>query len=131
INRTWETADWSPILFDAEDNFPRSVAALRRADVVLINPVRDGLNLVAKEAALVNERDAVLCLSRESGVWDELGESAIGLNPFDLTSTAEALGQALDLGASERRSRAERLRSLARARTPDDWLRDQLAAAIS
>lgn len=131
INRTWETADWTPILFDAEDNFPRSVAALRRADVVLINPVRDGLNLVAKEAALVNERDAVLCLSHESGVWDELGESAIGLNPFDLTSTAEALGQALGLDPGERQRRADRLRSLARARTPDDWLRDQLAAAAS
>lgn len=131
INRTWETADWTPILFDADDNFPRSVAALRRADVVLINPVRDGLNLVAKEAALVNERDAVLCLSRESGVWDELGAPSVGLNPFDITSTAGALAEALAMGAAERRERAERLRTLARARTPDDWLRDQLGAASS
>lgn len=129
VNRKWETPDWTPILFDADDNFPRSVAALRRADVVLINPVRDGLNLVAKEAALVNERDAVLCLSRESGVWDELGDSSVGLNPFDLTSTAAALAGALSMGAAERAERATRLRELARGRTPADWLRDQLTAA--
>ena len=131
VNRTWETPDWTPILFDADDNFPRSVAALRRADVVLINPVRDGLNLVAKEAALVNERDAVLCLSRESGVWDELGASAVGLNPFDITSTANALAEALALGSTQRTELAARLRELARARTPDDWLRDQLDAATA
>ena len=131
VNHTWGTADWTPILFDTEDNFPRSVAALRRADVVLINPVRDGLNLVAKEAALVNERNAVLCLSRESGVWDELGASAIGLNPFDITSTSAALADALALGDDERRDRAERLSRLARERTPEDWLRDQLSAASS
>lgn len=129
INSRWETAEWTPILFDAEDNFLRSVAALRRADVVLVNPVRDGLNLVAKEAALVNERDAVLCLSRESGVWDEIGTAAIGLNPFDLVSTAEALAKALDLEAVERAERAEKLRALALSRTAADWLQDQLDAA--
>jgi trehalose 6-phosphate synthase len=129
INRRWGTSDWTPIIFDASDNFVRSVAALRRADVFLVNPVRDGLNLVAKEAALVNERDAVLCLSRESGVWDEVGEAALGLNPFDIVDTASVLERALQLPGDEKSAMAERLVALATARRPADWLTEQLAAA--
>ncbi|MBN2623735.1 MAG: trehalose-6-phosphate synthase, partial [Acidimicrobiales bacterium] len=63
INERWATAEWTPIVYDTRDDYPRSVAVLRRADVLLVNPIRDGLNLVAKEGGIVNERDAVLCLS--------------------------------------------------------------------
>jgi trehalose 6-phosphate synthase len=129
INLRWGTPDWTPILYDPKDDFARSVAALRRADVLLVNPVRDGLNLVAKEGPIVNERDAVLALSRESGVWDELGEAALGLHPFDITGTAAVLDQALSMGTVERARRAAHLRALASARTPIDWLADLVAAA--
>jgi trehalose 6-phosphate synthase len=67
INSKWGRPGWRPILFDPCDNYPRSVAALRRFDVLLVNPVRDGLNLVAKEGPLVNERDGVVMLSQQAG----------------------------------------------------------------
>ena len=129
INERFGTDDWTPVLYDSSDDFPRSVAALRRADVVLVNPVRDGLNLVAKEAALVNERDGVLVLSPEAGVWDELGEAAVPCHPFDVTGTADALDRALRLDGDERRDLSARWRERSEARTPADWLADNLAAA--
>jgi trehalose 6-phosphate synthase len=116
-------------MLDVDDDFPRSVALLRRADVMLVNPVRDGLNLVAKEGALVNERGAVLVLSTEAGAWDELGDLALGVHPFDVSATANALDVALRMPTAERSSRAEQLRTRAESRTPADWLREQLAAA--
>jgi trehalose 6-phosphate synthase len=120
---------WTPIMLDSEDNYPSSVAALRRADVLLVNPVRDGLNLVAKEGPLVNERDGVLVLSHQAGSWDELGEHAVGVNPFDVAGTAQALAAALDLPTPERSARARSLRKLVEARSPLDWFDEQRAAA--
>lgn len=128
INDRWGTADWTPIVLDADDDFARSVAALRRADVAVINPVRDGLNLVAKEMALVNERDAVLVLSRQAGCWDELGEHALGVNPFDVTGTARSLEAALDMPAGERQHRAAAMRKAVESRTPVDWFDEVLSA---
>ena len=129
INAEWSTPTWTPILYDANDNFPRSVAALRRFDVLLVNPVRDGLNLVAKEGAIVNERDGVLVLSRQSGVWAEMGESSLGINPFDIAGTADALHQALSMPAPARQALASKARSRALARSAEDWLHDQTRAA--
>jgi trehalose 6-phosphate synthase len=129
INAKWAAPGWTPILLDPEDNHPKSVAALRRSDVLLVNPIRDGLNLVAKEGPLVNERDGVLILSHKAGAWDELGEQAIGVNPFDVSGTARALADALDLAPSERSARAQPLRKMAGARSPLDWFDDQRAAA--
>ncbi len=129
INERWAAPGWTPIVYDTRDDYPRSVAVLRRADVLLVNPIRDGLNLVAKEGAIVNERDAVLCLSREAGVWDEVGEAALDVPPFDVAGTADALERALLMPADERAARATRLRELSTARSPADWLADQLAAA--
>jgi trehalose 6-phosphate synthase len=129
INDTWGTDGWTPILWDVGDDYPRSVALLRRADVLLVNPVRDGLNLIAKEGVLANERDAVLALSREAGAWEELAEVAMEVHPFDVTGTAEVLHEALSLPAGERRARFAALRDRVAARTPADWWADQLAAA--
>ena len=129
INETWATPDWTPILFDTDDNFARSVATLRRYDVLLVNPIRDGLNLVAKEGPLVNERHGVLALSREAGVFEELRDAALEVNPFDVVGTAEVLATALEMSDDERAQRAGELRKAAAARVPADWLADQLAAA--
>jgi trehalose 6-phosphate synthase len=129
VNERWATPGWTPIVYDTRDDYPRSVAVLRRADVLLINPIRDGLNLVAKEGGIVNQRDAVLCLSREAGVWDEVGEAAVQVPPFDVAGTADALDLALRMAPEERKARADLLRALAVARKPADWLADQLAAA--
>ena len=129
INRTYGTDDWTPVIIDTSDCFPRSVAALRRADVLLVNPVRDGLNLVAYEGPAVNERHAPLVLSHETGAWDNLGPHAIGVNPFDVTATADALDTALRMAPAERAETATLLRAAATRRSPADWLADQLAAA--
>jgi trehalose 6-phosphate synthase len=128
INAELSTPGWTPIILDMRDNYPRSVAALRRYDVLLVNPVRDGLNLVAKEGPLVNEHHGVVLLSPEAGVWDELADAAIAVNPFDVAATADALDLALNLDAAERHERWAALRQMAEARTPDDWFADQLAA---
>jgi trehalose 6-phosphate synthase len=131
INDRFGRDGWEPILLDIADDFPRSVALLRRADVLLVNPIRDGLNLVASEGALVNERSAVLALSPEAGAWERLGDAALRTPPFDVTGTADVLHQALTMPAAERKERAARLRAVAEARTPAHWLEDQLAAADS
>jgi trehalose 6-phosphate synthase len=99
--------------------------------VLLVNPIRDGLNLVASEGALVNDRDAVLALSPEAGSWERLGEAALRTPPFDVAGTAAVLHHAITLPADERSAKARRLRALAEARTPAHWLDDQLAAAES
>jgi trehalose 6-phosphate synthase len=129
VNRQWATEDWTPILLDTSDHFPRSVAALRRYHVLLVNPISDGLNLVAKEGPLVNERNGVVALSRTAGVWDELGDAAIGIHPFDIVGTADTLAAAFDMSASERGRRASELRRVASSRTPLDWFDDLVRAA--
>ncbi len=129
INERWGTPGWTPIVLEVEDDYPRSLAALTRSDVLLVNPVRDGLNLVAKEGPLVNTRDGVLALSREAGAFDELGEGALEVNPFDVTGTATVLARALAMDAVERRGRAKILREAILSRSPSDWLDRQVAAA--
>jgi trehalose 6-phosphate synthase len=129
INAKWATPGWTPILLDLVDNYPLAVAALRRYDVLLVNPVRDGLNLVAKEGPGVNERNGVLVLSPGAGVWDELGSHAVEAHPFDVAGTADALLTALTMNADERATRANALKKAATARTALDWFTDQLAAA--
>jgi trehalose 6-phosphate synthase len=129
INARWGTDDWTPIVLDVADARERSVAALQRYDVLLVNPVRDGLNLVAKEGPLVNQNDGVLVLSREAGAWEELHSAAIGINPFDVTGTAAALELALTMAPGQRARRAADLRELVLAHTAADWLADLLDAS--
>jgi trehalose 6-phosphate synthase len=129
VNERFGTLDWQPILLDVEDDHPRSVALLRRADVLLVNPIRDGLNLVASEAALVNDRDVVLALSPEAGAWERLHPGVLEVPPFDTVGTAEVLHRAITMPRDERAALAAELRRLAEARTPKDWLAEQLSAA--
>jgi trehalose 6-phosphate synthase len=129
INARWATPDWTPIVLETSDDFPRSVAALRRYDVLLVNPIRDGLNLVAKEGPLVNERDGLVVLSTESGAWAELEGTVRPVNPFDITATADAMADALGCEPATRATEATALRARAGARTPADWLADLLSAA--
>ena len=129
INRRWATPGWTPIVLEVEDDYPRSLAALSRYDVLLVNPVRDGLNLVAKEGPLINTVDGVLALSREAGAFDELGPGVLELNPFDVSGTAAVLARALDMDDDERAAMAKTLRELILARPSSAWLDDQLTAA--
>jgi trehalose 6-phosphate synthase len=122
---------WTPILLSVKDDWVRSLAALTVSDVLLVNPVRDGLNLVAKEGPLVNEVDGVVVLSREAGAIDELADAVIGVNPFDVSGTADALHEALSLDPGRRAKWASELRALVDANPASRWFERQLVAAAS
>lgn len=112
----------------AEDRYPRSIASLVLADVIVVNPISDGMNLVAKEGPLVNEFDAPLILSTEAGAHSELAGSALSVNPYDVTGTARAMARALDMPIPERAARAAQTRRSAAAHPPKAWLQAQLDA---
>ncbi|MER6391727.1 trehalose-6-phosphate synthase [Streptomyces sp. NPDC059382] len=126
INAEFGTEDWTPVLVSVEDDFARSLAAYRLADVALVNPVRDGMNLVAKEIPVVSERGVALVLSTGAGAFGELGDDALTVNPFDVTQTAQALHLALTMPRSERTERTKRLAAAATALPPARWFRAQL-----
>jgi len=128
VNDRWGSEDWTPVILDVADDSDRSFAALTRYDVLLVNAVRDGLNLVAKEGPLVNDRDGVLVLSREAGAFEELQGAALAVNPFDVAETAAVLAEALTMPAAERARRATELRNLVTQRQAGDWLADLIAA---
>jgi len=109
------------------DDFARSVAAYKQFDVLLVNAVFDGLNLVSKEGPYVNERDGVLVLSENAGAHEELGEWALSVNPFDVSAQADAIHEALTMSATERRRRAEAIRAHVRAHDVGAWGDTQLA----
>ncbi|MFF8727945.1 trehalose-6-phosphate synthase [Streptomyces sp. NPDC015171] len=128
INERYGTADWTPVVLHVKDDFARSLAAYRLADVALVNPIRDGMNLVAKEVPVVSDEGCALVLSREAGAYEELGEDAFVVNPYDITGTAEALHEALSLPADVRAERSKRLAAAATALPPARWFLDQLNA---
>ncbi|MFB7453013.1 trehalose-6-phosphate synthase [Streptomyces sp. NPDC056194] len=128
INTEFGTPDWQPVLVSVKDDFTRSLAAYRLADVALVNPVRDGMNLVAKEIPVVSETGCALVLSREAGAYEELHEDALVVNPFDVSETAEALHRALTMPPAERADRTKRLAATATAHPPQRWFLDQLEA---
>ncbi|GAA2970443.1 trehalose-6-phosphate synthase [Streptomyces enissocaesilis] len=131
INAAYGTDDWQPVLLELDDDFARSLAAYRMADVALVNPIRDGMNLVAKEVPVVSDEGCALVLSREAGAYEELGEDAIVVNPYDVMATADALHEALVMEPQERTERTKRLAAAATALPPAAWFLDQLAALAS
>lgn len=128
INGAYGTESWTPVLLHVNDDFARSLAAYRLADVALVNPIRDGMNLVAKEVPVVSDHGCALVLSREAGAYEELGEDAIVVNPYDVVGTAQALHEALSMSAEERTGRTKRLAEAATALPPQQWFLDQLEA---
>ncbi|HEY7105004.1 MAG TPA: trehalose-6-phosphate synthase [Acidimicrobiia bacterium] len=122
VNERWGTRTWQPIVVDNQDDFSRSVAAFTRYDVLLVNSLKDGLNLVAKEGSLVNRNNGVLCLSPETGSYAELAGTALAVHPFDVEQSAHALHAALSMDDSERAARAARLRELVLVHSPRTWL---------
>ncbi|MFF0160145.1 trehalose-6-phosphate synthase [Streptomyces sp. NPDC005263] len=128
INSQYGTPGWTPVVLHVKDDFARSLAAYRLADVALVNPIRDGMNLVAKEIPVVSDEGCVLVLSREAGAYEELGDDAIAVNPYDVVATARALHEALTLPAGDRAERTKRLAAAATALPPAQWFLDQLGA---
>lgn len=128
VNEEFGTADWQPVLVSVQDDFARSLAAYRMADVALVNPVRDGMNLVAKEVPVVSEAGCVLVLSRGAGAYEELHADALTVNPYDVTETASALHAALAMSDAERAERTKHLAAAATALPPSSWFEAQLEA---
>ena len=109
------------------DDYPRSVAAQQRCDVLIANPVTDGTNLVAKEGPVLNTRDAPLILSPGAGAADVMAEGALMVNPYDVEAQAQAMHVALTMDQDERRRRAALLQAAARRGAPAQWFADQRA----
>ncbi len=127
VNDRFQQDRWTPIELTIQDNFIGSVAAYKQFDALFVNAIYDGMNLVAKEAPLVNERDGVLILSENAGAHAELGEWALSVNPFDVAGQAEAIHAALTMGESERHARLEAIRAHVREHDVAEWIEAQLA----
>jgi trehalose 6-phosphate synthase len=128
INAEFGTPDWEPLILDVRDDYPRSLAACGLADVLLVNPIRDGMNLVAEEGPILSERGCALVLSREAGAAALVGEAALLVNPYDVTATADALHAGLIMPAAERQRRTATIAGAAAARAPRRWLTEQVEA---
>ncbi len=126
INLKHGTGDWQPIQLGLDGDFDEVVAAYKLYDVLLVNPVSDGMNLVAKEGVLVNQRGGVLALSETAGAHEELGAHAVTVHPFDIQQQADALFQALTMDSDERRDRLARSAAFVREHDVATWLRNQL-----
>ncbi|HEY6836157.1 MAG TPA: trehalose-6-phosphate synthase [Gaiellaceae bacterium] len=127
VNDRFQQDGWTPIELVIEDNFPAAIAAYKQFDVLFVNAIFDGLNLVSKEAPLVNERDGVVLLSENTGAYEELCDWIVRVNPFDVAGQADALDRALTMGAGERRERLEAIRSHVREHDIAAWIDAQLA----
>ena len=126
VNEKHATGSWQPVVLSMEDDFPLSVAAYRNYDVLLVNAIRDGMNLIAKEAVVVNQRDGVLILSENAGAHEELGQHAVTVNPFDVDEQADALYKALTMPDDERARHAQALKETVRSNTIEEWAEAQL-----
>jgi trehalose 6-phosphate synthase len=127
VNHRHGTPDWMPIQLKLRDDLEEAVAAYKHYDVLLVNAMFDGMNLVAKEGPVVNERNGVSILSENTGAHEELGEFALSVNPFDIQELADSIHAALTMPAEERERRATGLRDIVTARDPGDWIDEQLA----
>jgi trehalose 6-phosphate synthase len=128
INAAFRKEDWRPIVLKVQEDLTYAVAAYGLYDAMLVNPVHDGMNLVAMEGPVVNTRGGTLILSRNAGAFGRLGRHSLAINPFDLSETAEAIREALEMPEEERIRRARGLKRSSLAHTPATWLASQLRA---
>ena len=127
VNHRHGTTDWMPIDLRLRENLEEAIAGYKHYDLLIVNAMFDGMNLVAKEGPLVNEREGVSILSENTGAHEELGEYALSVNPFDIQELANSIYAALTMDRLERRRRAEGLAQIVTSRDPGDWIDDQLA----
>jgi trehalose 6-phosphate synthase len=127
VNDRFQRDGWLPVEVVAEDDFPGAVAAYKQFDVLFVNAIFDGMNLVSKEAPLVNERDGVVVLSENTGAYEELQDWVVRVNPFDVAGQAEALSRALSMSRTKRHERLEAIRAYVREHDVAAWIEGQLA----
>ena len=124
VNHKHGTQDWQPIRPFMENNYTQAIAGMKLYDVLLVNPIIDGMNLVAKEGPVVNTRDGVVVLSETSGAYNEMAGEALAVAPTDVEGTTDALYQAITMSSEERRVRAEAL-----SKKVQEWEHPALAHA--
>lgn len=130
INARYSESLWEPVRTILGENYYRAIAAMQLYDVLLVNPIADGMNLVAKEGVVINQRNGVLLLSEYAGASYELGDKSVSLSPFDTYGTAEAMHQALTMSADDRREQADALRARVMAADIKHWFHDQLQDSL-
>jgi len=131
INARLGESEWEPIRIIVSENLPRAVAVMQLYDVLLVNSIADGMNLVAKEGPIVNQRDGVLILSERTGARQQLAPGALVISPCDIYATAQAMHQALSMSKEDRKENIERLRWLIERDDLESWLYAQLLAVIN
>ena len=130
VNAKYGDSSWEPVRVVVGENYPRAVAAMQLYDVLLVNSIADGMNLVAKEGPVVNQQDGVLILSERTGARQQLESGSMVIPPLDISATALAMHQALIMPSAERKQMAVRLRSLVEGEDIVDWLCRQLEEII-
>jgi trehalose 6-phosphate synthase len=126
INSRFRRGGWEPIHLDLGEDIHRALAAYKSYDVLLVNPILDGMNLVAKEGPIVNRRSGVLVLSESAGAHEELGAQGLSINPFDVEVTARAIHRALEMSPAERAQRSEAINQIVTTSDVARWIRHQL-----
>ena len=131
INARFGGSGIDPIVFEVDNDYDASLAAYHHYDVLLVNPIRDGMNLIAKEGPIVNTRDGALVLSTGAGAFEQLRDVAIGVDPLDVEATSEALFEALELPEEERARRARGLKAISSEYPPAVWLGETIRRACT
>ncbi len=126
INEKYATPDWEPIKYICRGDYDLVVALMKRYDVLMVNPILDGMNIVAKEGSVLNENNGVLVLSTGAGCYEELKEGAICINPYDLRQTAEALDTALLMDDKSKSVLLSEARAAIERNDLNKWVTDQL-----
>jgi len=127
INAELGDERWQPIRVQVQDDYSSALAAFGIYDVLLVNAVFDGMNLVAKEGPVLNTRDGLVVLSENAGAFPELRSHVLAINPFDVGATAEAIATVLDMDPEERRRRAGGTREAVVRNRLEDWVPNQVA----
>jgi trehalose 6-phosphate synthase len=130
INASYGNSKWEPVRLLVGEDYPRAIAAMKLYDVLLVNAISDGMNLVAKEGPIVNQRYGVLILSERAGASQQLSPDAIIVSPCDIYTTALALHQALTMPADERKDRASKLCTSVEREDIKDWLHKQIQSIV-
>ncbi len=126
INANYGSSEWEPVRLLVGNNYPRAVAAMKEYDVLLVNAIADGMNLVAKEGPIINRRNGVLVLSEQTGACQQLGKGALVISPCDIYATAKAMHQGLIMNDREKQKRANFLRNNVETNDINAWLNAQL-----
>ncbi len=126
INEKYGTPDWEPVKYICRGDYDLVIALLKKYDVLMVNPILDGMNIVAKEGSIVNDNNGALILSTGAGCYEELKGGAICINPYDLRQTAEAIDLALSMDEETKSCKIQIAREAVYKNDLNKWVTDQL-----